>query len=460
MMILSMKYNKIFPLKLTKKDKIIMAKITQLNFSWEVINSLGDLQRLILVLENLTDERLMQIIERERKNGRNDYPVKAVWNCIIAGIVFQHPSIESLIRELKRNAQLRQICGLDVCKGIEGVPPSYVFSRFMKRLTSHQNLIDDSFNILVDSMYKLLPDFGENIAGDGKAISSLAKCKNKKTKRDGRRDLDANFGTKKYKGINSDGTSWSKTVSWFGYKLHLLVDSKYELPIAYEVTKASKGETPIMKALITKLNNVHSSITGACKHAYFDRGYDDKDLIKTLWDEYRIKPVIDIRNMWKDKEKTKLLLKYNNIVHDFKGTISCYCPVSFQLREMAFGGFENKRNALKYICPAKAYGVDCIGKEKCLASANIRVPLDVDRRIFTPIARSSYKWSTLYKNRTSVERVNSRLDVSFGFENHNIRGLKKMKLKCALALGVMLALALGRCKENKMHLMRSLVKVA
>jgi hypothetical protein len=29
-----------------------------------------------------------------------------------------------------------------------------------------------------------------------------------------------------------------------------------------------------------------------------------------------------------------------------------------------------------------------------------------------------------------VERVNSRLDVSFGFEHHLIRGLKKMKLLC------------------------------
>jgi len=459
-MILSMKYSKIFPFITTKKDKIIMAKISQLSFSWESINSLGDLERLVLVLENINDERLIQIIERKRKNGRNDYPVKAVWNCIIAGIIFQHSSIESLIRELKRNAQLRQICGLDVCKGIEGVPPSYVFSRFMTKLTSYQKLIDDSFNTIVNSICKLLPDFGENIAGDGKAISSLAKNKNKNSKRDGRRDLDASFGTKKYKGINPDGTPWSKTVSWFGYKLHLLVDSKYELPIAYEVTKASQAETPTMKELITKLNKLHPSITEACNYAYFDKGYDDKCFIKTLWDEYGIKPVIDIRNMWKDKEKTRLLLKYNNVVHDFKGTISCYCPISFQQREMAFGGFENNRNTLKYICPAKAYGIDCIGKEKCLANVNIRVPLDVDRRIFTPVARSSYKWSTLYKNRTSVERVNSRLDVSFGFENHNIRGLKKMKLKCSLALNVMLSLALGRCKENKMHLMRSLVKVA
>jgi hypothetical protein len=56
-----------------------------------------------------------------------------------------------------------------------------------------------------------------------------------------------------------------------------------------------------------------------------------------------------------------------------------------------------------------------------------------------------------------VERVNSRLDVSFGFERHFIRGLKKMKVRMGLALGVMLSLALGRAKENRMEKMRSLV---
>jgi len=67
-----------------------------------------------------------------------------------------------------------------------------------------------------------------------------------------------------------------------------------------------------------------------------------------------------------------------------------------------------------------------------------RVSLEMDRRIFTPIARSSYAWEREYKKRTAVERVNSRLDVSFGFENHFIRGQKKMEIRVGLALCVML----------------------
>ncbi|KYO67035.1 hypothetical protein ATZ99_08530 [Thermovenabulum gondwanense] len=57
-----------------------------------------------------------------------------------------------------------------------------------------------------------------------------------------------------------------------------------------------------------------------------------------------------------------------------------------------------------------------------------------------------------------MERVNSRLDESFGFEKHYIRGKKKMEIKCGIALCIMLAMALGRIKEKQAEEMRSLIK--
>jgi hypothetical protein len=61
----------------------------------------------------------------------------------------------------------------------------------------------------------------------------------------------------------------------------------------------------------------------------------------------------------------------------------------------------------------------------CPVKSAVRIPLDVDRRIFTPVARSSYKWVKLYKKRTAAERVNSSLDVSFGFEHTQYGGKKR-----------------------------------
>jgi hypothetical protein len=86
--------------------------------------------------------------------------------------------------------------------------------------------------------------------------------------------------------------------------------------------------------------------------------------------------------------------------------------------------------------------------------------MEQDRRTFLPLPRTSLSWESYYAKRIAVELVNSRLDVSFGFELHYIRGLKKMRLRCSLALCIMLAMAIGMVKEKKPYLMRSLVRTA
>ena len=59
-------------------------------FGWNEIDGLGDLERLRLVVEYMPDEKLMRYLESGRKHGRDDYPVRAVWNAILAGVVFGH----------------------------------------------------------------------------------------------------------------------------------------------------------------------------------------------------------------------------------------------------------------------------------------------------------------------------------------------------------------------------------
>jgi hypothetical protein len=428
-------------------------------FVWDEIENLGDLERLQLVLEYMPDEELMQILEKERGKGRDDYPIRPMWNSILAGVVYQHPSVESLRRELSRNGQLRFMCGFRNGK----VPETYVYSRFFKKLFKKEEMINDIFNKLVNELEELLPGFGNNLAIDGKPISSLSKRENKNKKEDGRRDLDADWGKKEYKGVKEDGTAWSKVVKWFGYKLHLIVDADYELPVAFNLTKASTSEIKQAHKMIEELNGKHPELIEKCETLEADRGYDDTKFIVKLWDRYKIKPVIDIRNMWKDSEETRLLEGYENVVYNYKGNVYCTCMETGIQREMCVGGFEKdrkKHGTLKKLCPAKQYGIKCKYMDKCQVKQGIRIDIDLDRRIFTPIDRASYKWERTYKKRTSVERVNSRLDVSFGFEEHYIRGIKKMKLRSGIALCIMLAMAVGRIKENQAENMRSLVKSA
>ena len=129
-------------------------------FGWQEIEELGDLQRLLLVINHLPDAELMEKLEQERGRGRNDYPVRAVWNSILAGIIYQHASIESLRRELRRNAQLREICGFDLCYGERAVPPAYVYTRFCRKLMEYIDDVNNIYTRLVDEISILLPNFG------------------------------------------------------------------------------------------------------------------------------------------------------------------------------------------------------------------------------------------------------------------------------------------------------------
>jgi len=441
-----------------------MATIQQKQlFVWNEIENLGDLERLILVLNYLPDEKLVSKLEELRENGRDKYPIRPVWNSIIAGVVFQHVSIESLRRELKRNAQLRQVCGFDILSSDKAIPTSWAYSRFLKNLIKNQELIIQMFRELVNELKKELPDLGKIIAFDGKAIHSYSSGKKKKDVlriHDRRSDNDADWGVKEYKGKRADGSMWKKVKSWFGYRIHILVDAVYELPLAFEITKASKNEGKVVDKLFEQLDKDHPDIVETCEYGTGDKGYDSEERIKSLWDNYKIKPVIDIRNTWQDIDKTRPIIHLWDVVYNYKGDVFCVCPLSGKQRKMAYGGFEKDRGCLKYLCPAKHYGYECDNKGLCKVGKQIRIHIDENRRIFPPIARSSYKWKSVYKKRTSVERVNSRLDVSFGFERHFIRGLGKMKLRCGIALCVMLAMALGRIRENQKELMRSLVKTA
>ncbi len=306
-----------------------MARIPQNLFTWQEVFPDSDLDRLKMIRDTIPDEEVMRFLEKERGQGRNDYPIRPMWNSILASIVYQHPSVESLRRELSRNGELRDVCGFDPILGAKAVPTPRAYSHFMGLLMKHREEINKMFDKLVEELKEVLPDYGKYLGIDSKAVNPAGKATEDK-KRDGRRDIDADWGKKEYKGKREDGTMWEKVVKWFGYKIHLLADTNYELPIAYRVTRASVNDSPVLEELFKKTGDNHPQILEDAEELTADRGYDSEENNKLLWDEYKIKPLIDIRDMRKDeKGQTRPLYpeKADNIVYDFEGTVFCHCPL-------------------------------------------------------------------------------------------------------------------------------------
>jgi len=446
-------------------------------FSWDEVDRSSDLYRLQLMLEHLPDEEIVLELERFRGNGRDTYPVRATWNALLAAVVFQHHSMESLLRELRRNAELRLVCGFNPIQGAEAVPSPWAMSRFLSNVVKLQGMIEKMFDELVDRLGEVLPGFGKHVAFDGKALPSFSTGM-RSTKTGETSDPDADWGAKSYKGVNSSGSTWEKKRRWFGYQLHLIVDSDYEIPVAFEVMPASTSEVTRLLPMVETMKATHPEMVERCETLSADKGLESGLVNEKLWEEHGVKPIIDSRTMWKDEkgeqghepngEITRPLSQNapDNIVFTEHGSVRCVCPSSQEESKMAFWGFEADRGALKFRCPAAAYGWECPGRAECEQAAlgatsnfgrTVRVPLDTDRRIFTPIPRGTLQWQRRYAARTSVERVNSRIASGYGFDHHTIRGLAKMQTRMGLALAVMLAIAVGFITKGKPELMRSLV---
>ena len=479
-----------------------MATAHTVLFSWSDVEQLPELRRLELVLEALPDEELVSSLEATRGRGRDDYPVRAMWRAVVAGVVFGHRSTASLVRELGRNPALLAVCGFEALprqsrprrcvERVDGVsrvvsesaacrdsvPSHWNFSRFVRRLVeleARTGVFEAMMRCLGEQLREALPDFGEHLGYDGKAVPSHSTGR-VSARTGAASDRDADWGRHETRGVDGrTGRAWTKVKSWFGYRVHLMADTRYEVPVSYRVTRASRAEVKVLDEMV---DEELGDWAGRCRDFSADRGLDCGALKAKLWQCHGVRPLIEPRELWREEKAmpghdptrpiTRALYpeRADCIVYTEKGQVHCRCPSTGEQRDLAFWGFDSGRNALKYRCPAAACGLTCEGRMECERMGGgqggeygrvVRIVLDRhDQRIFTPTPCGSPAWKRGYRRRTALERINARLDRSFEFEQHFVRGLSRMRTRVGLALAVMMALALGQVRAGRPERMRSL----
>ena len=258
-----------------------MAANNSLLFHWRNVDGLPDLERLSLVLDNLPDDPLIERLKRMRGNGRNDFPPRAMWKLHIAGIVFQHCSTESLLREARRNPKLLEICGFEAlprqsapkysigrdpetgqrhsrvkhAKCRSTVPSSWNMSRFRNNLNTAEAESGPVSAAAAELRRRLMEeeeDFGVRIGYGGKAVESHSS--GRKDCKGGRAsDPDAAWGAHERRWTDQKtGAPRSKKIR-FGCRMHVVADTKYEMPLAVGVAPAGVGESPALHAMLTGL---------------------------------------------------------------------------------------------------------------------------------------------------------------------------------------------------------------
>ena len=395
-------------------------------FAWDCLDDSPSLVTLKEFLASIPDGKLLESLRQSRGKGRDDYPVHVLWGVVLLTAALRHSSTEACLAELRRNSGLRQLIGID---SEDQVPKKWNVSRFHEALGQEPPLthLKEVFNSMIQRLGNAVGDLGKQTAGDATGLSARRKDEAGAAAELAEGLPQASGGRKEY---TDDSGRVTEVVEWFGFKLHLLVHTRHEVALAYEITdtKAGDGET-----LPTVLAQAQANLpAGRIETLAYDKAADTNDVHELLSQE-GIKPVIQNRKLWKD-EPLRMLPGHDgnsNVVYDESGTLFCYDRVSQPMvrHQMAYIGHEPDRQALKYRCPAKHEGWECPMSSICNAGKaygkTVRVPRETDLRRFPELPRATKKFERLYKGRTAVERVNARLKVFWGADDGNIVGSRR-----------------------------------
>jgi hypothetical protein len=396
-------------------------------FAWECLEDSPSLRTLKTLLASIPDAQLLEGLRRQRGRGRNDYPVHILWGVVILRIALRHGDFEATLGELGRNAELRRMIGIEE---ESQVPKAWNISRFLDVLGQEPHLSElrRVFDTMVHKLAAAVPDLGQHVAGDATSLKARGKRDPKATAEEDRAGLPQPSGGRKE--YTDDEGKVVKIFEWFGYKLHLLVDVKHEVALAYEVTSPKAGDGETLPALLSE--GQENLPAGRIRTLAYDKAADTNDVHRELA-EAKIKPLIQIRSLWKDQ--TEQLLPghdgTSNVVYDEAGTLHCYDRTSEPMvrHPMAYIGYEPQRETIKYRCPARHEGWDCPHDSVCNAGKSygktVRVDRTIDLRRFPPIPRATKKFERMYKGRTAVERVNARTKIFWGADDGNIVGARR-----------------------------------
>ncbi len=175
-----------------------------------------------------------------------------------------------------------------------------------------------------------------------------------------------------------------------------------------------------------------------------DKGYDSDRNSQLVYNTYHSAPIIPIT------ERPGMQLPD---ICNAKGTPTCSCGL-----EMVFWGRDG--NYLKYRCPHVLGKGVCQSRFRCTPSPYgyvLKLPIGDDPRRHPLVPRESKKWERLYRMRTAIERVNSRLKEFLGLRRITVRGIVKVTVRSVLGLLVMLAIGVGMAQRHRLKELRALV---
>ena len=224
------------------------------------------------------------------------------------------------------------------------------------------------------------------------------------------------------------------------------MDTKYEIPLGFEVIPANVNENPRLRVVLDHIKKRHPKL--GVKYVLADKGYDSGENCRYVLYELSALPIIPMR-LTQDKDKP------------FPGEM-CHCtevgtPICDCGGKMVYAGRDS--GYLKFRCPkhTEERGGPC---SNSTYGRVLKVAISDNERRWPGLSRESKKFGRLYRRRSSVERVNSRLKEHLCLDDQHVRGIAKTTVNVSLSLLVMVGSALAMARGRKLERLRQVVAMA
>jgi hypothetical protein len=226
---------------------------------------------------------LIAELEATRWTGRPGYPIRSMIGMALAKSIYAIPTWTRTVALVREHAGLLAALGTDEC------PSVYACYRFAAKLREHGHLLDACIASVVERVHKEIPNVGKDVAIDASDMPAYANGQRFVSK-GGRERADDEFSDPDASWGHRSAVSTRKGGGFYGYRLHMAVDTATDLPLAWSVETAKANESTMVAPLLDRL----SSLGIRPETCAMDKGYD----IERVYGECAergVAPVIPLR---------------------------------------------------------------------------------------------------------------------------------------------------------------------
>ncbi len=340
------------------------------------------------ILDSPEVTRLIDELQSTRETGRPGYPLRSMVGMALSKSLYALPTWTRTVRLVREHRELAAVIAPD-----GAVPSIDACYRFTRKLRKHTDMLEACIASVVGALKRRNPLLGWDVAIDASDMPAYANgqrfVSNGGREREKYSDPDATWG-------HRSAVSTRKGGGFYGYRLHMAVCSKTDLPLAWQVETAKANEGPTVASLLDKLHALGIDPETAA----MDKGYDSSTVHNACTDR-GVLPVVALR-------KTAAVVRGE------------HKPPTCEHGEWTFAGADRKRNASKWRCPTG----EC-------APASVWIKAD---RLHPLLPRETPRWRGLYRRRASVERAFGRLKNEWSLAPLRVRRIERVRLHANLTI--------------------------